>query len=102
MKKLDLATVPKNLKPNPIFKGLPENLKDPACFEGIEKKLMELIKSDHKHKTASSYVKCKECQAKYQVRKKEMRKMGFKSVVQYLEWKKIMTIIRDKKSFQLK
>jgi predicted metal-binding transcription factor (methanogenesis marker protein 9) len=101
MKKLDLKQVPK-LKPNPIFKGLPKALKDPESYEKTEKELQSILKSDHKHKTASSYVKCKECQGRYAERKKFMKKLGFKSIQQYMEWKKIMTIIKNKANFQIK
>lgn len=102
MKKLDFTTIPKNLKPNPIFKGMSSFLKDPANYESTEKKLIEILQSGHKHKTASSYVKCVECQNKREERKQRMKEIGFKSIQQYMEWKKIHTIIKDKKSFQLK
>lgn len=101
MKKLDLKTVPK-LKPNPLFKGLSAKMKDPKNFVDIEKRLQEVISSNHVHKTATSYAKCKECQGKREERKKMMKDIGFKSIQQYLEWKKIMVIISEKKSFQLK
>ena len=102
MQKLDLTKVKKNLKPDPIFKGMSKYLKDPKNFMVVENKLQDVLKSDHKHKTASSYVKCKECQTKYQERKARMKELGFKSIQQYLAWKKIHVIIRDKKSFQLR
>jgi hypothetical protein len=102
MQKLDLKTVPKKLKPNPIFKGLPKYLKDVAIFDEVENKLVEILKTDHKHKTASSYMKCNECQLKREERKKKMKEIGFSNLSQYFEWKKIMTIIKNKKSFQLK
>lgn len=99
--KLDVNKVPK-LKPNPIFKGLSSSLKDPTNYLKTEDSLQSILKSDHKHKTASSYVKCEDCQTKYNERKKLMKKIGFKSIQQYMEWKKIMTIIINKKNFQLK
>ena len=102
MNKLTLKQINKSNKPNPIFKGLPESLKDPKIYEETEKKLILILKSDHKHKTASSYTKCKECNAKREERKNLMKKIGFKSIQQYMEWKKIMTIINDKKNFQIK
>ena len=67
-----------------------------------EKQLIEILKSDHKHKTASSYAKCSECQQKREERKQKMKDIGFKSIQQYMEWKKIHEIIRNKKSFQLR
>ena len=102
MKKLDLSTLPKKIKPNPLFKGMSKSLKDPANYEKIEKSLFEILKSDHKHRTASSYVKCKECNEKRLARQKAMDDLGFKSIKQYMEWKKIMTIINNKKNFQIK
>jgi len=100
MKKLDLKTVPK-LKPNPLFKGMRATLKDPANFEAVERRLMLSLRSGHDHKTVSAYVKCVECQQKREERKTLMKKEGFKSMAQYMEWKKIHTIIKDKKNFQI-
>lgn len=102
MNKLDLKNVPKNLKPNPIFKGLSSDLKDVKNYESVESKLQEILKSDHKHKTALSYSKCEECMSKREKRKQLMKDVGFKSLQQYMEWKKIMNIIINKKSFQLR
>jgi hypothetical protein len=101
MKKLDLKTVGK-LRPNPLFKGLPVHLKDPANYQKTEDDLKNILKTDHIHKTASSYVKCNECQEKLENKKKLMKKLGFKSFKQYLEWRKIMDIIINKKDFQLR
>lgn len=102
MNKLTLEQIQAKHKPNPLFKGLSSKLKDPANFEPTEKRLIEILRTDHKHKTASSYVKCAECQAKRSERTMLMKDIGFKSMAQYLEWKKIMTIIKEKKSFQLR
>lgn len=102
MKKLDLTTVPKKIKPNPLFKGMSNYLKDPKNFNKVELELINILHSGHNHKTASAYVKCKECQSKREERTKRMKEIGFKSLQQYMEWKKIHTIIKDKKSFQLK
>lgn len=101
MEKLDLTTVPK-LKPNPIFKGMPAKLKDPKNYKEIETKLQRCLISDHKHKTLKTYMKCERCQAKFQKRKVMMKEMGFKDGMQYAEWKKIMSIIINEKSFQLR
>lgn len=101
MQKLDLQTVPK-LKFNPIFKDLPESLKDPKCFKRIEKKLNAILNSDHKHKTVTGYVTCAWCSEKRTERYKLMEKIGFTSIGQYMDWKKVMTIISKKKNFQVK
>lgn len=101
MKKLDLTKVPK-LKPNPIFKGLPDALKNPESFKRIEDSLRLAILSDHQHKSVKEYVECKRCAVKLQRRQDLMKEFGFRSVNQYLEWKKIMDIITKQKSFQVK
>ena len=98
--RLDLKQVPK-LRPNPIFKGLSGKLKDPKNFDKVEKKLRNILKSDHEHKTVKSYATCLRCNEKRGERKKLMKEIGFKSVTQYMEWKKIQMIIKNKADFQL-
>lgn len=100
MKKLNLKEVPK-LKKNPIFKGLPERLKDPSVYEKIERELFEAMKTDHKHKTVKQFVTCAWCQKKRELKQNKMKAMGFKSMGQYLEWRRIMQIITSKANFQL-
>lgn len=102
MEKLTQKEINKKRKPNPLFKGMPSKLKDPACFEGVMQQLADVLKSNHKHKTASSYVKCNACMARRDERFALMKKIGFKSMAQYLEWQKIHTIIRDKRDFQIR
>ncbi len=101
MKQLDLNKV-KKLKPNPIFKGLIPRLKDPKNFVKIEKELVDILKSDHKHKTVKTYVACVECQNKLQLKQQRMKTMGFTSYGQYIEWRKVMTIIHNKSNFQVR
>lgn len=100
MNKLYLTKVPK-LKPNPLFKGMSKSLRDPKNYEETKKKLLDILKTDHPHRTPSSYMKCSECQSKFQERKRLMKEVGFKSYHQYLEWDKIHTIIKNKVNFQL-
>lgn len=102
MKKLDLKDVPDDLKPNPVFDGMDESLKNPERYKEIEDSLNAILKIDHVHKTAKSYSKCKECTDKRHKRREEMFKFGFKSLIQYLEWKKIMDIIINKKDIKLR
>lgn len=101
MKKLDLAKV-KKLKPNPIFKGLSPKLKNPKNFIKIEKQLQDILKSTHKHKTISAYAKCESCEVKRLTRQKKMMEMGFTSINQFLEWRKVMIIMNKKANFQIR
>lgn len=102
MKKLDLSLVPKKLKPHPIFKGMSKRLKDPSNYLEIEKRLQDILKSDHQHKTVTAYVKCEECQKNRVERQSLMKKEGFKSIQQYMEWKKIHQIIINKRDFPIR
>lgn len=100
--KLDLKTLPKGMKENPIFKDLPKELKDPAKFDKIELELFKIVQSDHKHKSVKEYVLCAWCNKKRELRQNRIKTLGFKSPGQYQEWKKIMTIIKNKASFQIR
>lgn len=102
MQKLSKEEINKKGKPNPLFKGMKSTLKDPKNYEKIEKRLQEILKTNHVHKTISAYVKCPTCQDRRQERQKQMKKEGFKSIEQYMEWKRIMSIIINKKNFQIR
>ncbi len=83
-------------KVNPIFEGLSNDLKDPKNFKKTEKKLADVMLSDHKHKTIKAFVKCKRCQVKVAQKSEMLRKLGFKDNLQYQSWKKVMQIIINK------
>lgn len=102
MEKLTKKEINKKGKPNPIFKDLPEELKDPKNFKKIEKKLIAVVFSDHKHTSIKTYMKCKRCQDKFQKRHQMIRELGFKDYEQYTLWRKVMTIINNKQSFQVR
>lgn len=102
MKKLDLKQVPKDLKPNPVFDGMPEDLKNPDCFERIERRLAEIMSTGHRHKTVGAFVKCKPCNGARLKQQALRKELGFKSVAQYMEWRKVMTIIKEEKNFQIR
>lgn len=99
-KKLDLSLVPK-LKSAPLFKGLPARLKDPEMYYKIEKELFDMLQSDHKHKTVKEYVLCAWCNKKRELRQNRIKALGFKSINQYMQWKKVMDIIINKRNIEL-
>lgn len=88
-------------KVNPIFKGLQDNLKDPKNFKKIEKKLANVMMSDHKHKQISTFIKCKRCQAKLEKKRRAIRELGFKDFEQYQNWKRVMLHIINKRELVL-
>lgn len=96
-KKLDFKKIAK-LKVMKVMEGLPEKLKHTKSYEPIEKKLRLAMFSDHKHATILAFTKCKRCQAKHHRRRELIKEFGFKSLEQYLGWKKIMDIMIHKRS----
>jgi hypothetical protein len=103
MKKLNLKTKKvANLKPNSLFEGLSDEVKTIKAYNRIEKKIQELTKSDHNHKTVKEYVSCAWCNKKRQLRENYIKSEGFTSSKQYLEWRKIMEIIINKQNIILR
>ncbi len=86
----------KDLPLNEIFKGFPERLKNPKMYEKVERDILNMMYSDHKHRKIKAFVDCKRCKAKVDRRKAYLTKTGFKDYHQYLTWKKVMVIIKDK------
>ena len=80
-----------------IFEGMPDTLKDPRKYEDIVNSIDSLVKTDHKHKLVSEYVQCADCQAKYRARNDRIMELGFAGPLQYLEWKRVMAIMRQKR-----
>ena len=82
-------------KANPLFRGLPKELKDPKNYKSIEQKIRLSRVSDHKHKDIQEFTKCPLCQKKMQRTKEIKRELGFKSPEQYMEWRKVMSIVKQ-------
>ena len=88
-------------KVNPIFKGLSDELKDPKNFKKVEKKIANVMVSDHKHSTIKAFTNCIRCQNKLTKKRETIYKLGFKDINQYQNWKKIMGYIINKKELVL-
>lgn len=88
-------------KVNPVFKGLSDSVKDPKNFNKIEKKLARVMVSDHKHVTVKGFTLCKKCQDRFNKKRQLIHELGFVSINQYQNWKKIMEIIINKKKLVL-
>lgn len=97
---LDYKKVAK-LKVQEVMKDLPTKLKNPERYADIENKLNWIMVSDHKHKTIKSFTQCKRCQAKHQKKREAILEFGFKSIEQYMGWKRIMDIIINEKSIMV-
>ena len=91
----------KDAQSHPIFKGLSDDLKDPKKFKSIEKKISNVMVSDHKHRTIKAFIKCKRCQTKLKKKRELLDKLGFKNQEQYQMWRKVMGIISNKEELVL-
>lgn len=101
MRKLTIKEMGK-AKLNPIFKGLPKELKDKSRYVAIEKQVRDVMYSDHQpHKSMKGFVACKRCAAKLARRQQLLKDLGFTSYPQYMEWKKIMSIIISERDITL-
>ena len=97
---LDYKAIAK-LKVADVMKDIPTKLKNPKCYLEIERKLARVMLSDHKHSTISGFTKCKRCQAKHHKRREMIKEIGFKTLEQYMGWKRIMDIIVNKRKIMI-
>lgn len=83
----------KNLNP---LGHLPDYVKDPANYETIERALLDTRFCGKTHSEPAQMFDCPKCQEKTIERRALMKKFGFKSAGDYLNWKKIHEEIRRK------
>ena len=69
-------------------------------FKKIEKKIFNMMLSDHKHKTMKQFLQCKRCKAKVVKRKEKIKELGFADSIQYQYWKRVMQTIITKKDLE--
>lgn len=89
-----VSQFPRFLPKNAIFTGLPDSLKDPKNFEKVYKTIFEAGASTCDHTEVLEYAMCSKCQMKMKNRADTMRRLGFSSGKQYLEWLKVHQKIR--------
>lgn len=75
--------------PDPLFADLPVALKDPANYRKVQKLLLEELASHCSHSDMEGWAKCLTCQTNKLNREEAMRRFGFKSMAQYMAWKKV-------------
>lgn len=83
-------------KPNPLLAGLPEYLKDPDNYPKVRKALLETLATTHSHSDILEWGSCVPCQRKLRDHAEMVRKFGFKSPAQYMEWQKVHETIKKR------
>jgi hypothetical protein len=83
--------------PNPLLRGLPQYLKDPKNYKKIQKTTINALAGTHSHGEIMEWAECFVCQKRFAERSGVMKKLGFQSPAQYLEWSKVMRIMINPK-----
>lgn len=71
-----------------ILSDLPPYLKDPKNYMKIERALLECLSCRKAHSEPLEVANCKTCQTNLQKRRVMMGKFGFKSIEQFMAWRK--------------
>jgi len=91
----DLPDLPKKLPVN-VLDGLPEYLKDPANYTKIRKFLFEILASRCDHSDILEWYACKKCVERIHKHGEAVRKLGFKSPAQYMQWRRVHEIMEKR------
>lgn len=86
---------PNYKKLNPLG-HLPKFTKDPKNFDTIQKALYETVGCPKGHSEPAQMFDCKACQQKTLERRSLMKKFGFRSAAEYMQWRKIMEVVQKR------
>ena len=82
--------------PNPLLASLPPHLKDQANFDKIQRALLETLVCRKTHSDVVKMAECTKCTENMLVRRKLLKELGFQSVAQYMEWRKVHEVIKKR------
>lgn len=81
---------------DPLTAGLSDYLKNPANFEEVQKIIFNSFQTTCSHSSPAEMAVCPKCTEKMLVRRKTLKKLGFKNPAQYMQWQKIHATIKQK------
>lgn len=81
---------------HPLVASLPPYLKDPKNYEKVQKVILNSFSSKHSHGEVVEWASCVTCQKKFSNRSFVLKKLGFVNPAQYMAWKKIHEVIKDR------
>lgn len=82
-----------DLPNHPALEGIPDDIKSEEAYNEIQKKIVKIMHSDHKHRKVSAFVNCKRCKDRVEKRNAYLKEKGFKNYGQYLTWRQVMDIV---------
>jgi hypothetical protein len=71
-----------------VLDGLPEYLKEPKNYNKIKKALLETLATKCSHAEVIEMAECVKCTEKMMERRTMIKKLGFKSMPQYMQWQR--------------
>lgn len=83
-------------QPNPIFDDMPAYLKDHDNFTKIQKTILDTLAGKCSHGEIMEWAGCAKCQRRFKERGQVIRKLGFKSMAQYMAWVKVHQTIKER------
>lgn len=82
----DILYAPKTAR---VFDGMPRHLKEPKNYSIIQKTIMETLAGKCSHGEVVEWAACSKCQRRFAERGAVIKKLGFKSMAQYMAWQKV-------------
>lgn len=95
-------TFPVAPKTHPVLAGLPQYLKNPENYDKVRKTIIETLAGSCSHGEIIEWAGCAKCQRRFAEKGALIKKLGFKSMAQYLTWQKIHEEIRNMQRMSLK
>lgn len=84
------GTPPPEIKRKPnMLAGLPQHLKDPKAYKKVRKFLFEILASRCGHSDPAEWYSCQKCLKRIYEFREALTKLGFKSVPQYYQWRRV-------------
>lgn len=75
-------------KPN-LLNGLPQYLKEPKNYDKVRKFLFDILASRCGHSDPASWYTCQKCLKRIRQFREALKKLGFRSVPQYYQWRRV-------------
>ena len=89
----DIAYAPKTSR---VFDGMPIHLKNPKNYPTIQKAILETLAGKCSHGEVVEWAACAKCQQRFAERSAIIKKLGFRSMAQYMAWQKVHQEIKTR------
>ena len=93
-------TFPK--KTHSVLDGIPAYLKDPANYDKVRKVILDSLAGNCSHGEMIEWAGCPKCQKRFAEKGQVIKKLGFRSMAQYMAWQRIHEEIKKLERVPLK